>query len=627
VNTRALVCIGLSGFLASCAPTQQRTVPSAPAVMGATPAPTQARRVLIFLPQTDQSAGALLKSFEKYPSLRMVIAVSPRFQRFNKEPALKEAFLALHKAGHLEFALQLPNSPFLPLLINTDAATAATPPGTPLPSPAYAYPDDVIQVIAKAKADFSRTWGFAPTGLVLPNGAANADLMRLIGRLGWKWVVGAFGLPNNGQVYQTGSVSIWDATPLKENNALMIHVIDERGATDSNQALHMVQTWSESAAKATNSTIILPMDPDLPTADLPKDLAWGNRTWATRDWTPWIGTPSKNAAWTWLRTTREALERYKDSGRASVRRLDMAFEEIFNAENANFFLGIADPTTSAQAEARQREFQATLSSVFRLIGQDPPENLFSTEVVTATSDNRGLSSVTTATWQPLAGGQGRLLIEDPAGDDKGDGQLLPPSGTQSASGTYDLRRLEVVSDPDTLQWTLTLGGISGAKLGNSQTGGPLVDIYIDLNGASSVGTTTFLPNRGAAVAAADAWEYAIVLWRSEAQFYRTRGTETYEMTDTVPITVENNQVRFSLPRDWMRGNPQRWGYQTLVMAYDQTSPEKSPRPALSPEMAAAKRLPIFDVIDPSEMTQTQLLTQVEEGRRTDIPFIRTSASR
>src|ERR1041385_6302251 len=100
-------------------------------------APLPSRQLIIFIPQTDQSALSWLKLYDKYPNLRMAIAVSPRFQRFTKEPALKDKVLALQKAGRLELALQLPNAPFLPLLINTDDAHAALPAGTPLPAPAF----------------------------------------------------------------------------------------------------------------------------------------------------------------------------------------------------------------------------------------------------------------------------------------------------------------------------------------------------------------------------------------------------------------------------------------------------------------------------------------------------------
>src|SRR5579863_366164 len=110
-------------------------------------APAQPQQLIIFIPMTDQAASSWLKLFDRYPQLRMVIAVSPQFHRFVKDPILRDKFLALEQARRLEFALQIPNAPFLPLIINTDLAKSAVPPGMPLPQPSFAYRDDVIQVV------------------------------------------------------------------------------------------------------------------------------------------------------------------------------------------------------------------------------------------------------------------------------------------------------------------------------------------------------------------------------------------------------------------------------------------------------------------------------------------------
>src|SRR4051812_46367585 len=108
----------------------------------------------------------------------------------------------------------------------------------------------------------------------------------------------------------------------------------------------------------------------------------------------------------------------------------------------------------------------------------PPDNLFSTE---NTSTVPGISpSSTTVTWDTLPDGRGHLSIEDGAGDDRGAGALADPAGDKAVSGTYDLRRLEVTVSPETLDFTVTLGSLSGSNLGNFQTPGPLIDVYLDL---------------------------------------------------------------------------------------------------------------------------------------------------
>src|SRR5437879_13116961 len=69
-------------------------------------APHKPRELLVFIPVTDEGAGNWLKVFARHPKLRMVIAMSPRFHRFDKDPALKGQFVALEKSGRVELALQ-----------------------------------------------------------------------------------------------------------------------------------------------------------------------------------------------------------------------------------------------------------------------------------------------------------------------------------------------------------------------------------------------------------------------------------------------------------------------------------------------------------------------------------------
>src|SRR5581483_8884998 len=127
-------------------------------------------------------------------------------------------------------------------------------------------------------------------------------------------------------------------------------------------------------------------------APLP-DNGWSRCTWTGRWWSPWIGTAEKNAAWNALRKTREALEAYKNSGRASVQRLDMAFEQMYTAENANYFYTVGNNAlSSAVVEERQHDFIATLSTVYRLMGQPPPDDL--TASTTPTGSPVSLSSTT-----------------------------------------------------------------------------------------------------------------------------------------------------------------------------------------------------------------------------------------
>src|SRR2546430_7800041 len=205
---RLIVCVL---FLAGCAaPTVRREEKITPP--GAAPAHPW-RMMIVYVPQTDDAAAAWLKWFTKTPSLRMVIAMSPRFAHLTKDPALRSQFLALKKAGRLEFALQLPNAPVLPLIIE---------------NPPYGYPDDVVQLMAQAKAGFFKVWNFLPQGLVLPYGAASPKLISMLERLGFSWAVAALGEPPTDGPYQSGSLVIWDGVPAATPTGTTVRVWDER---------------------------------------------------------------------------------------------------------------------------------------------------------------------------------------------------------------------------------------------------------------------------------------------------------------------------------------------------------------------------------------------------------------
>jgi len=568
--------------------------------------------MIVFIPQTDETAASWIKLFARHPSLRMVVALSPRFKRFEQDPALKAQILALQKAGKLELALQLPNAPFLPLIIDSNSARDALPPGSPLPNPAFVYPEDVIQMVARSKADFFHTWGALPRGMVLPFGAASAPLLAMFDRLGFSWLIAALEAPAVDGPYKSGGLMLWDATPSKEPAGTTVRVWDERVMKDKGP--QPLEAWAQAAEKS-NMPLILPSDAGHASQALPAENAWKRRTWLTPDWTLWVGNPLKNEAWDSLLKSREALEAYKNSGTASVQRLDVAFEEIYTAENSNFFISIGNESMPANlVEDRDHEFRATLSSVYRLIGQPPPDDLFSApeagDVVHASS--------TTLLVETLPDGTDHVRIEDAAGDDHGNGHLPDPPGVH-APGSYDLRFLDVLVSTGALQWTLGMGALNNPPLGSSHNSGPLIDIYVDLNHQANAGTPTLLPGRGLSIDPADAWEYALCLRGNTALLYRTQGSGTYEVSGTFPLVFEGSMIHINLPPDTMRGSPKRWGYQVLVMDYDQRSPEADPRP-LHP--GGSKAPPVYDFIDPLDITQAQLLTDIAAGSRDDVPFIR-----
>ena len=253
---------------------------------------------------------AWLKWFVKYPDLRLVIAMSPRFQRLAKDPALKAQFQALQKEGRLDIAMQIPNAPLL-------RASGWNPPY----AYPYAYPDDVVQLMAQSKADFFRQWNLLPRGLVLPYGAASPRLLSLLERLGFAWIVGALQAPVVDGPYQSGSADVWDAVADGKPGGTIVQVWDERdmkekpsggmdaGERGQNNEILSLTVRSRDGISAARCRDRLE-DADLESAGFVR-----------------LGSvdPAKNSGWEALRKTREAageLQKFRPGLRpAAGRRL------------------------------------------------------------------------------------------------------------------------------------------------------------------------------------------------------------------------------------------------------------------------------------------------------------------
>jgi len=546
------------------------------------------REMLVYVPLSDESSASWARWFVKYPELRLVIALSPRFTRLSKDPILKSKFLALQKEGRLEIAMQIPNAPMLPLLADSSSARDALSPGAPLPSSSYAYPEDVIQLIAQTKSDLFRQWNFLPQGFVLPYGAASVKLLSLLERLGFAWVLGALQAPAVDGPFQSGSLKVWDGAPSppaplpqegeggrRPGEGTIVRVWDERQMKDN-----PLESWvGEIMLK--KRTFLLPSDPGIDSHPLNSSVIWKPGTWDRSDWSSWIGKPEKNSGWEALRKTREALEIYKNSGQASLQRLDAAFSEIYGAQNSNYFLSMGNTAQSpVLVEERQHDYQATLLAVYRLIGQPPPDDLFKASSIGETLQVHPSSTTTRA--EVLPDGREHVLIGDAVGDAIG------------GPGAPDLVSLEVWSSTSSVLWSVTLATPTPA----------FVDIYVDLNGQPNVGTPTMLPGREFSTSPIDAWEYAIAMAGPTATLYRTQGMGTYTVVQTFPVVSERASLRVNIPAEIMRGSPRRWGYQVLVMN------------------GSATRAAVSDFIDPLEISQKDLWQDLLSGKRNDIPFVR-----
>ena len=469
-------------------------------------APANAR-LLVWIPQTDEHTAAALKILDHHPNLRVVWAISPRFLRAAKDAPLREQLKQWDQQGRIRLALQIPNAPLLPLVYNTDDARGAIPADRTMPTPPYVGHDDVMLHIEHAKADMARVWGMMPKGLVLPYGAVSPALADMLSHESFSWIIAASSSP---------AISVWDER-------------DEKGI----RGTKVLETWGKELERGTG-TAVLP-------EEAPTLLAWDvnalpRRTWSQPDWSAWIGLPAQNALWGALRVTRTAIEAYQNSGQASVPRLDAATEEFLTAENSAFFIAAGSATLSdVEREERARDFEATLGNVYRLIGQNPPDDLLQS------ASNDALRAAhapqTTVTEESLADGRGdhvRIADADMA--------------------------LDVTASSDTLVFIVSLG---------SAPAGGSVDIYADINGLAGVGTRVALPGRGVSVRPQDAWEYALNVTSTTATLYHAQGGDAFIETGNYSATAGVQNYSVAVPRADMRGNARRWGYRALALDKDQ----------------------------------------------------------
>src|SRR6185312_1899837 len=91
---------------------------------------------------------------------------------------------------------------------------------------------------------------------------------------------------------------------------------------------------------------------------------------------------------------------------------------------------------------------------------------------------------------------------------------------------------------------------------------PTYDVYIDLNHLVGAGSIRLLDGRDAFAQAKDAWEFALTVSGGDARLLRAGAGEGPE--EVSKLEVENDaakaEIRVSVPRALLRGNPARWGY-------------------------------------------------------------------
>ena len=175
-----------------------------------------------------------------------------------------------------------------------------------------------------------------------------------------------------------------------------------------------------------------------------------------------------------------------------------------------------------------------------------------------------------------------ISVDDPEGDDNGDGSLVYPRDSAFRAGDLDLRSLRVFADGADLRFEATfrntirdpatvispgMGSESMALFARNGFFSFNLDIYLDTDRVPGSGNTVTLPGRRATLAPAHAWEKAIVLTPRPELIKREfvnslRETSSANMADVVAtvdrsvffptqVRVQGRTVSFVVPASFV----------------------------------------------------------------------------
>ena len=114
--------------------------------------------------------------------------------------------------GQIEISTTPYYHPILPLLCDTDIARISNP-HTPLPHPAFRYPEDAREQLARARKFHERVFGKPPAGLWPSEGSVSDQALEIAMELGFKWFA-----TDEGVLGRTQNIGFWrDACGYPEN--------------------------------------------------------------------------------------------------------------------------------------------------------------------------------------------------------------------------------------------------------------------------------------------------------------------------------------------------------------------------------------------------------------------------
>ncbi len=118
--------------------------------------------------------------------------------------------------GQIEISTTPYYHPILPLLCDTEIARVANA-HTPLPQPAFRYPQDAREQLLRARAFHERVFGKLPVGLWPSEGSVSDQTLEIAAELGFRWFA-----TDEGVLGRTRNIGFWrDASGYPENASVL----------------------------------------------------------------------------------------------------------------------------------------------------------------------------------------------------------------------------------------------------------------------------------------------------------------------------------------------------------------------------------------------------------------------
>jgi alpha-amylase/alpha-mannosidase (GH57 family) len=168
-----------------------------------------------------------------------------------------------------------------------------------------------------------------------------------------------------------------------------------------------------------------------------------------------------------------------------------------------------------------------------------------------------------------------LEVNDPAGDDYGQGSYTYPSDAVFIEQAYDIKSFSVAYDDKNMVFKFAFNGpVSNPWGSGNNLSIQTLDVYVDKDPGAGTGARLLLPGRNAALTQGNGWEYAVWAegWTPQ---YIAPDAESLEPKQVMGVDFKiivdpaNSTVTLRVPRSaFGDGDPAKWGYVAAVLGQE-----------------------------------------------------------